>query len=292
VPPSVNRPEGATYGAAGPIVEVTVSTPAITADVELWHDVLGYSVVADGPLPEADAERWGTNALRGNRVVRLTPPDAERGGVRLVEQAEIAGYVPLRTYGWAAIELVVGDLAVVEPRLGAASKVLGRPSTVGGRQSGLRAMQVLTPGGVVLYVTQISSMPSGFDLPLTTGEVGRVFIAVVGTRDLDVTRRFLEDRLRSRRVTDHDLPVGVLNRAFGFAAGTRHRVSSVQLAGQSVIEIDQYPPEASERSVPSGCLPPGVAFVTIAAPATSHQPAGFERGPFGLLIEIVAAATR
>lgn len=279
----VNR--GLSLG-AGPLVEATVATADIAADLVLWNEVLGYHLTHDGPLADDEVGRWGTDALRGNRVVRLAPADGRIGGVRLVEQPMVPGYRALRTYGWAAIEVIVDDLAALETSLAATCAVLGRPAQVGGRQSGLLAMQVLTPGATPLYVTEVRSAPAGFDLPRATSPVGPVFIAVVATPDLVVTRQFFEDRFRLTRVTDHELPVRVLNTAFGLDEETRHRVSSVQLAGQSVIEIDQYPAEATQRPAALGCLPHGVAFVTIAVP--NAPPVGsLERGPFGLLIEAI-----
>lgn len=271
---------------AGPLVEATVATADIAADLVLWREVLGYHLDDDDRLADADVDRWGTHGLRGHRVARLTPADGRIGGVRLVEQPMAPGYQPLRTYGWAAIEVIVDDLASIELRLAAMCAVVGRPARVGGRRSGLLAMQVLTPGGMPLYVTEVQSAPAGFDLPLATTAVGRVFIAVLATPDLVVTRQFFEDSFGLTRVTDHELPVRVLNTAFGLDEGTLHRVSSVQLAGQSVIEIDQYPAAATSRPIATGYLPYGVAFVTLAVPDAS--PIGsLERAPFGLLIEVI-----
>lgn len=151
-------------------------------------------------------------------------------------------------------------------------------------------MQAVLPGGGPVYLTEIHTAPSGLGLPRIDRGVGGVFIVVVASPDLEHTRAFFETSFRLPRVTDHPLAVGVLNRAFGFPPRTSHRVSSLQLAGDAAIEIDQYPPAATPRPVGAGELPPGVAVVEV-HPAAPDVRLGRVDGPFGLRLAVVASRT-
>lgn len=145
-----------------------------------------------------------------------------------------------------------------------------------GAGGGLRAVQVAGPAGEALYLTQVDRPPAGFDLPEARGPVGPVFIAVLASGDLPVSRARLEDALGARRVTDHPLPVRAINAAMGLAAGTRHRVSSVQLAGRTAVEVDQYPSPAGPRSSDEGSIAGGIVAVSVRsglAPAVEVVPA-------------------
>jgi hypothetical protein len=90
-----------------------------------------------------------------------------------------------------------------------------------------------------------------------------------------------------------------LNQAYELPAGSLHRLSTVQLAGRTVIEIDEYPAAATPR--PTGAS--GISSVTFAGRRPRH---GGERrlpdrseppywgaasceltGPFGLRVEVV-----
>jgi hypothetical protein len=83
---------------------------------------------------------------------------------------------------------------------------------------------------------------------------------VAASRALDETRDYFEQGFGLHRVTDHGLPVRVLNQAFELPEGTLHRISSLQLAGSSVLETDQYPDAAQARQEPRG----GVVSATFA----------------------------
>ncbi len=131
-----------------------------------------------------------------------------------------------------------------------------------GAGGGLRAVQVTGPGGEALYLTEIRRAPPGFELPRTIAPVGRVFIAVLASADLELSREALERALGARRITDHPLAVRALNHAHGLAPGSRHRVSSMQLRGAAAIEVDQYPSSARTRSTGTG----GIVAVSIRAP--------------------------
>jgi hypothetical protein len=282
--------------AIGPIAEVVIATNQLDADRAACERILGWRADRGEPVPAEAAARWGAPAVTGASSVTVGPVAAAPGaGVRLVESAAPAAHVPLTTFGWAAAEVIVADVDAVARAVDAADvEVLGRPAAVGGTgggaRAGLRAMQIVLPGGAPLYLTEIGAAPPGFELPRIRDGVGGVFIVVVASPNLEQTREFFEARFVVRRITDHPLSVGVLNRAFQLEPATRHRVSTLQLSGEAAIEIDQYPAKATTRPHRAGELAPGIAAVEFYAADTSPVEHGPVNAPFGLRLAVVAAS--
>jgi hypothetical protein len=293
VPATVNGGDPA----IGPIAEVVVVTHRIADDVAACARIFGWDAGAEQAVSVRSAARWGAPAAAGARVIAVRPPvGAPGGGVRFVAaEAPHEVSAPLRTLGWAAFEMAVADVDAIAEEVAAADlAVLGRPAAVGAtqldgghRRPALRAMQVALPGGAPVYLTEVNRDPDGFRLPRVDTGTGGVFIVVVASPDLDVTRGFLESRFGLTRVTDHRLAVGVLNRAYALPPTSTHRVSSVHLAGEAAIEIDQYPPAASPRPLSASGLPDGIAVVEFLATRRDVQ-GGPVHGPFGLRLAIRA----
>jgi catechol 2,3-dioxygenase-like lactoylglutathione lyase family enzyme len=220
----------------GPILSVTVGVPALRPAVDGYRSLLGLELV--------DSD--GSSVLLGR-------PGASHGRIRIVEAAAPGEPpAPFTTLGWAALEVLVADAdeALRRCRSNPAFRVLQEPAPVGsgGR---LRALQAAGPGGEGVYLTQVVEPPPGFILPrLPAGEC-LVYGVVAASSDLERTRRRFLD-LGLRQVTDHPLRVRVINAAFGLPEETEHRVSSLQLEGEGLVEIDQYPGSARPRTSPLG----------------------------------------
>lgn len=291
----------------GPILAATICVPDLALARESYRSVLGFEAVDGGVVPDELAASWQAPGTTGAAWVLLASPSRVAGGIRLVERSPAAGdqYAPLRTYGWAAIELVVRDVDAVAAAVdGAAAFTVLAPAIGLGDapDPALRAMQVVGPAGEPLYLTQIRRPVPGFELPTTADAVGGVFIVVLATSELPVARAFYEDAFAVRRASDRSAAIRVLNRAFGLAPSTGHRLSSLQLTERCAIELDQYPAGASAREHRAELLPPGVAIVTamVDAPDTTGWLPGprcapyrgaattTRRGVQGELLELVA----
>jgi hypothetical protein len=273
--------------AAGPILAATVAVPDLELGAAAYRALLDLEELASG---EREGARW--------RV--LGPPGGGWGLIRLQEAVGAPRPAPFRTLGWAAIEILVADADATAERCRAVDgfQLLQAPASVGGT-SALRALQASGPGGEGLYLTQVNAPARQFRLPALAEGRHRVFVVVAGTPDVEATRGHFESQLGASRVTDHPLPVKVLNQAYALPPGTLHRISTVQLAASTLIEIDEYPPAAEERP-PGWC---GVISVTFAGPrpeglgvvslpSRSEPPysgaaAWAATGPFGLRYEVV-----
>ena len=281
------RSDGTGRLVTGPVETVTVLVGDVDAAVRLYDRGVGLQP-GPGESPSAALERQLPILDRCRSVTLVPPGDDRQGRLRLVEVPGIRPPHTLATIGWAAAELIVADADAAAQRARSAGlQVLADPAPVG-VGGGLRAAQIRGPAGEALYLTQVDQAPPGFDLPQPVAAVGRVFIAVLAARDLDAARARLERTLGARRVTDHALAVRALNACMGLPEGTRHRVSTVQLAGSAALEIDQYPPTAHGRqgmASPTG----GIVCVTITgrgSPTVQAIP-----GTDGALLEISGPAT-
>jgi len=284
----------------GPILAATVVVPNLNEAIAAYRDLLGHARLAHGRLDEELALAWGQPQLAGSSWCVLGPTSATGGLVRLVEAPGAPRPATFRTLGWVALEILVASADETWTRCLEVPgfEVLQKPSTVGATGS-LRALQAVGPGGEGVYLTQVVRASDLFDLP--TLDTGRhlIYVVVVGTRDVDVTRHFFESVFGVPRVTDHPLPVKVLNQAYDLPSDSLHRISTVQLAGTSVIEIDEYPPSASSRPPRSS----GLTIVTFAGRCPEDESvhslskraeppywgaqACTVTGPFGLRIEVV-----
>lgn len=258
----------------GPLRQVVVGSTRFDADVDVFARLFRWQLGAESPLDSPTAARWGAPGSGGARSLTVSPADGALADVRLVEVPRQAGYRPFRSPGWSAVELVTDDLDALmidlgDPSLMVDVEVAGHPAPIGDSSGVLRAAQLVLPGGAPVYVTEINGRLGAFELPCSRtpaipGARG-VFIVVAATVDFDHVRSTVLSVVDADIVTDHALAVGVLNRAFELPPTHRHRVSTVQLAGQTAVEFDQLPDGWTERPVTPGCLPPGVAVVCLEA---------------------------
>jgi hypothetical protein len=274
----------------GPILAGVVSTTDLGRSVTAYREGLGLAAVGAGTIDPRTAARWWAPAVAGSPYAVLATASGVGGAIWLVQAEPTPGYVPLRSYGWAALELSVADVDAAVAGLGPDFRVLRAAAPLTGTTGAvLRAAQVLGPAGEVLYLTEIRGELPPFELPAppdpAIAAVDGVYIAVYAARDLDRARAWWEAALPVRRCSDRHAAIGVLNQAFGLPASSTHRLSSLQLSGRSVVEIDQYPPAAGPRPMVPGALPPGVAVLVVAAPMPAGEPQVW-RTPDGALLEL------
>ncbi|MFA5919216.1 MAG: hypothetical protein WC800_06730 [Candidatus Nanopelagicaceae bacterium] len=267
----------------GPIKSVTISTPNIELATRAYCELLGFSVVDSGTIEASDSLALVAPKTVGNQWTRVQAGNPQLGSILFVS----GNYQPpetFRTLGWAAIEILVSDVdALVAQCTESPFEVLVPPISVGSG-SVLRAAQLRGPSGEGVYLTQVDSNPAGFSLPQGEHAVAGIFIVVLAASHLENSRNLLENRFALRRVTDHHLPIRILNRAFDLPAQTLHRISSLHLAGNCVIETDQYPVNAEIRQRSDGDLPSGISVVTVYAPEIRESE--FLLLPDGAILEL------
>jgi len=291
------------------ILMVTLTVIDLAAVEQAYVRDLEYRTVDEGVVGEALAESWGAPAMAGSDYLLMQPASGAGVYLRFIEDPSAAGWQPMATEGWNAVEMLVQDPEVLVRRLAysPAFTIVGEPRYLTDRHN-ILALQALGPANELLYLTRIKDPEaSAFDLGRAESWVDRVFIMVVGGRDLDALRGFYAERLGLPVSEPMPYRIGVLSRHYGLDPERKHRLAVAQLPGQFLLELDEYPPAARPRTTAPGRLPPGVAMVSFravaipaeglalrappvrieAAPYDGARTATLE-GPAGELIELVA----
>jgi len=300
-------------GQLGPVLGATVLVRDAKAAARTYQANLGYVRASEGRIDDALATAWAAPRMAGRRFVWMRPESGEPGWLRFVEGTAPAAYRPLASTGWAAIEIVVENTPELAKRLTA----LGSPFTLIGAPKALAsypdivAMQVIGPDGEVLYLTNVPNGGGKHDIPSARCYVDRVFIVVLGVPDFAASLADYKARFGLAQVSDHARGINFQGPTWGmnmpdFAS---LKMATLQLAGKSVIQVDQYTRGAPPRPMTPGELPAGFAMTTFAVPSLvphragllgpAVQPAGAPYGgresgvlrlPGGELVELVAAA--
>lgn len=288
----------------------TISVADLDASRSLYENHLDYDTVETAIVDASLASAWGTPNAAGSAYAVLQPPSGAEIYLRLVESPPVGEFVPLVTYGWAALEFCVQDLHTVAERLrDSPFVVLGEPRPIDGLD-GIRAMQVQGLDGEVCYLTQIEADPPGFVLPRAQSLVDHLFINVLAARDMAASQRWMVRHLGLQVGRERmEIAYTMLANAFGTSPSETFAISTMVHESNVLVEVDQMPPASTPRRRYEGWLPPGIAITTLLAsridtrnPALIAPPEvqqgklyGGRRsatllGPDGTLFEVVEAA--
>ena len=285
---------------------LSVADPIATARryVE-WFD---YRIVEDGQIDGGLARSWGAPGACNRRCVTLTPASGADVYLRFVGGDSVETYEPLRTFGWAALELCVQDVLAVNERMRRSPfEIIGPPREIDGLPA-IFPMQVMGPDREIVYLTQIRSDLPAFDLPRAQSFVDKLFILVIACSDLDTSLAWFERQTRLALGRKMDIVYTMLAKSFGLPPADLHTIATVTHGRDVFLELDQYPRAATQRPARPGELPPGIGIATLKHPEFEQltgpwiQPptersgviyqgrrAGTKRAPDGTLLELVAS---
>ena len=271
-----------------------------------YRDWTDYSTVVSGEVSADLAESWGAPASAGARQVVMQPASGAEIYLRLVEQEPHPDFVPLRTYGWAAIEICVQDVLATNERVkDSPFEVIGPPREIEGLPA-IYPMQVRGPDDEIAYFTQIRDDLPAYDLPRAESPIDRLFILVIACSDMHASLKWFDKTLNFETGRVMDIEYHMLANAFGTPTTDMHTISTAIHGRDVFLELDQYPEAATERPNHEGMLPPGVAMGSflhpdfdsikgdwIVPPVVRHDApyngkrAGVLRGPDGLRVEMI-----
>lgn len=292
--------------AHGRILGGTATTPELDGALGDYQGTLGLRVVEQGTVPDDLAASWGCPAAADARFAALQPRSGTPCTLRLVEQPLPADFVPTRTFGWAAFEITVQDVFGWPGRLaGSGFDIVGQPREIPGLPYFV-AMQMLGRGREMIYLNEVRCDTPTSDLPPAQSPVDRIFITILATPDRAATMRWYADRLGLDEGGSYVIPYTMISRAFGLPEDTRHGLSMAQAGRMPIVEIDDYPAQATVRASGEGMLPPGNAVVTLAVdrldgrgltfvtppvvrdgPVYANRRAATVVGPAGELLELI-----
>ena len=248
----------------GPIDTVTILTHDLATSAAMYISAFGWQAKEPAyQLRAEEANRWQAKNLIGARVLEVC---GINGGIRFIESSTYENPLPLRTFGWSALEICVDDVhKYVAQAVKAGFKILNEAVSLSGTAKPLPliAAQLAGINGEVVYITQILSKVPNFELPDVSKESGSIFICVLGASDLEKSREVFESNFEVRRASDREVAIKVINRVYEKPLETLHRLSSLQLAGRNAIEIDQLPIEGKRRDVAPNYLAPGISVVIV-----------------------------
>ena len=283
----------------------TVSVEDVERSEALYGSWLGYETAERGEVPDTLARSWGTPECAGAAQVVMRPASGAECFLRFVEQPAVEAYQPLRSFGWAAVELTVRDTDALHTKLKESPfEVVGPPKELDG-MSHIYPMQVRGPDGEIVYLTEIREQPEGYRLLQASSDVDQVFILVLACRDAEATGRWLEGVLGLEMGGVFEITYSMINTAFGLPADTKHPLATLRYGDDVFLEVDSYPEAAVERPRHEGWLPPGVAMGTFMCPRFAEvegwvaepdvhdgsvyrgRRSGVVRGPDGAMLELV-----
>jgi catechol 2,3-dioxygenase-like lactoylglutathione lyase family enzyme len=288
------------------MIVVTMTAPDLAAVESAYSAFLKYRVADRGQVSEELASIWDTPRMVGRDYLLMQPESGAGVFLRFVQADPVAGYGPMKTFGWNATEILVQDPdALAEQLADSPFEIVGSPMNLSSNEN-IRAMQVVGPANEVLYFTRIPPGGGGTNLGSAQSFVDRTFIVVLGGPDMESLRSFYNEILAMPVSEPFGARVRLLSGAHGLDLEYRHPLAMASLPKDFGIELDEYPPSATTRAQRFGELPPGMAMVgfriasltpveeflisdplPVAQAPYEGRRVGVLRGPAGELIELV-----
>ncbi len=205
--------------------------------------------------------------MAGAPCAVLGPASGAEIFLRLIEAPPVVEFVPLTTYGWAALEFCVTDVLATHDRMRSSPfEVIGPPRKIAGLDA-IHPMQVRGPDGEVCYFTQINSDLPEFTLPRARSPIDHLFINVLAVSDMGATQAWLVEGLGLSLGREHmEIEYTMLAKAFGKPLDTNYVISTITHERDIFLEVDQMPAEATARPRHQGMLPPGISITTLGVP--------------------------
>lgn len=283
-----------------------VDLDATTARFANWLD---YRVVDHGRVPVDLAAAWGASASAGRRYAVMQPLSGAEVFLRFITGDAVPDYLPIRSLGWAAIEICVQDVLAVNDRMmtpGSPYPVIGPPTRIAGIDT-IFPMQVRGPEQETLYFTEITTDDPQSGLPRARSLIDKLFILVLACADMRATVDWFASTLRLNMTDPIAIRYSMISKAFDLPITDLHEIVTAKWDGDVFLEFDQYPAAATVRPSHPGALPPGVSICTMLHPALASltldwfsapvvregplyggRAVGVVKTPEGALLELVA----
>ena len=287
----------------GPALCGTVICANLNESVEVYKS-LSMTLVKNGEVNQQLADFWHAPATAGAPYAILASA-SDAAWIRLIEDPAAAkDFVPFETHGWLSLEVSVNDVDTLAVKLADSGfKIIGEPANLDVSDA-IRAMQVQGPSGEILYLTEVREDVPPFELPKASTEVDNLFIPVMITPSRDESAEmFMQFDGLDKFL--FDTKITVINKAYGYEILRKHPVAVLQLADNSMIELDQID-AAVPRQRLDGHLSGGIAMMTFMtdgkSPIALHsaeefgrsiyarKQAGYRTGIAGEGIEVISAS--
>ncbi|MEE4184172.1 MAG: hypothetical protein V2J12_00245 [Gammaproteobacteria bacterium] len=263
------------------IAIVTHCVTDLELEIRTWERLLNYRLCERGQLSDALCTVWGTPAEQGREYALLQPASGAPVYMRFIATGDRPGYWPPVTWGWNATEILVQDPDQLTRDLeGTAIRRFGGPADLYTAPKAPRAMQALGPSGAMLYFTRLLPGGSRYGLHGAKSYVDRVFNVVLGGPSLDELRAFYKDTMRLRVGEPMPFTMTLAAQACDAPADTLFPICVAPLrARHSILELDEYPQNATPRPRAADALPGGMSMVSFNTGLLADVPVSLRAAP-------------
>jgi hypothetical protein len=245
----------------GAIRRVTLAATDLDAVAHAYCEFLEYRVTERGLVSETEAASWGAESSAGAATLTLQPAASDDFEFRFVASPATPDYVPLTTYGWNASEIMVQNVdAMAEKVADSPFEIVGEPRNLSFSDD-IRAMQLRGPANEIIYLTEFKNPVPGLSVPVARSAVDRTFIVILGGPTMGGLQDFYHDTFGVPKAPAVESRVTMLSKALGVSIETLYPIAALGLEGESLIEVDEMPPQVGPRQRHQGWLPPGIAMV-------------------------------
>jgi hypothetical protein len=260
---------------------VTYSVANVDLHVRAWELYLQYSEIQRGTISTELATLWNASDMSGKAFVLMQPASGADVWLRFIETGHNLPFQYPLYQGWNATELLVAD----PDKLAASFKdspftVIGGPHDLYTSKKSPRAIQVLGPGGELLYFSRLLPGGSRYGLKGAKSFVDRTFNVIVGGINLQSLGDFYSQQLGLRIYDPITFTIPMLADVCGVPGNTPFSLQIAKIAGRRfIIELDEYPPGVPPRPAVKGMIPPGMSMVSFMVDSLDKLPVSWRTAP-------------
>lgn len=250
----------------------TLTVANLRRSIDNYTRFLDYNVIEEGSIENELASSWNVPNTAGCLYAVLRPASQAEVFLRFIEQPLVRGYLPLRSYGWNAIEICVQDVLEVNERmLNSPFEIIGPPNKIPGLDA-IHPMQVKGPDNEIIYFTQINDDLPEYNLPRAESPIDKLFIIVAGCSNMSLSAAWMEQKCGLQFGRHMKIPYTMLAKAYGTPLDQLYDICTMVHDNDVFLELDQYPDSAISRVRHLGTLPPGCAIGTFWHPNIESLP--------------------
>jgi hypothetical protein len=249
----------------GKISAVTIASPDLSKSVEQYVNFLNYRLVDEGQVSKEEAIAWKAENIQGADYIVLQPENSNDFAFRFIKQESQGEYIPFKSGGWNAAELIVRNVDEMAIRLSNSEfEIIGPPADLSFTDQ-IRAMQIVGPSSEILYLTEFKSKLPEFDSPTARCDVDQTFIVILAGSSMDKMQEFYCGSFNLEKAPVMDSRIRAISRVFGNPEDTKYKSAAIPIKDQCLIEIDELPDGSTIRSSEPGYLLPGISMVSFLA---------------------------
>ncbi len=249
----------------GRIKCATITSPLFVRSLNDYRRVLGLDIVEEGIVDAALADAWAAPDSAGRRYALLQPKSGAACFIRLVEATTVQDYLPLRSFGWAALDIAVQNLAALQENIEAdgAFTVMGSPQPAPWLGNGL-CLYVRGQANEVIALHQIDRSPAEFDMARAAATVDQIFMAELAAPELEAAVDHYGQAYGFDIGATQAHVLFPVNESFGMPAAATSRMAIAKVGRLPTARIAQYPAGTDIRPLYGNELPPGIAMLSFA----------------------------